>query len=90
MEEALRQGAALLASSPEPKPDEELQESKRREGDAGAACLGDTIEAELSARAERSGWSTSVQFLEKTGAVRLRLVRQSEKGENNQSPSEKS
>lgn len=76
MAEALRQGAALLASS------SELQQSqRRREGDVGAAGLGDTIEAELGARAERSGWNTSVHFLEKTGAVRLRLVRQStEKG----------
>lgn len=85
--EALRQGGALLSSSREPKPDamrgkgggQEMQGSQGRGGGAGAACRpGDTIVAELSARAERSGWSTSVLFLEKTGAVRLRLVRQCE------------
>lgn len=77
--EALRQGAALLACFPKHKPD--AVESQKCED--GGACFGDTIEAELSARAERSGWNTSVQFLEKTGAVRLRLVRQPEKGDDN-------
>ncbi|CAN0564754.1 unnamed protein product [Ectocarpus sp. 12 AP-2014] len=36
------------------------------------------IARELSARAERSGWNTSALFLEKAGAVRLRLVRRPE------------
>lgn len=89
--EALRQAAALLVSSPEPEPDavrgsagdEVLQGPRRRGCDADAACLGDTTVAELSARAERSGWNTSVHFLEKNGAVRLRLVRQPEKGDDN-------
>ena len=76
---ALRQGAALLATSSEPQ-----ESQRRREGNAGAAFLGEIIEAELSARAERSGWNTTVHFLEKTGAVRLRLVRQqAEEGGDN-------
>lgn len=49
-------------------------------GDSDSRKLGETIVAELSARAERSGWNSSVLFLEKAGAVRLRLVHRSEEG----------
>lgn len=101
--EALRQGAALSAPTPEPKAENETpfkggggrggggaageqpQESRGREGDAGVGFVGDTIEEGLGAKAERSGWNTSVHFLEKRGAVRLRLVRQSEKRVRQQS-----
>ncbi|CBN75993.1 conserved unknown protein [Ectocarpus siliculosus] len=88
IEEALRQGAALLASPPAPPSpivsssptdtqggQEEVGEAPTLQEQGDAARHGRMIARELSARAERSGWNTSALFLEKAGAVRLRLVR---------------
>lgn len=95
IEQALRQGAALLAQTPSSSSSsiseamlevhgvdkgKELAKPHRRQGCSGR--LGSTaIAAEFSARAERSGWNTSVLFLEKEGAVRLRVVHRSEEEE---------
>ncbi|CAB1118326.1 unnamed protein product [Ectocarpus sp. CCAP 1310/34] len=87
IEEALRQGAALLATpdappspivSPSPTDtqggQEKVGEVPKLQEQGDAARHGRMIAHELSARAERSGWNTSALFLEKAGAVRLRLV----------------
>ncbi|CAM9600417.1 unnamed protein product [Ectocarpus fasciculatus] len=92
IEEALRQGAALLASSSpaqqSPIVSSSPTDTQGRKEEVGEAPLlqeqgdatrhGRMIARELSARAERSGWNTSALFLEKAGAVRLRLVRRPE------------
>lgn len=70
------QGDKLSPPSPPLLPFE-----RSRDGEGDARKLGDAIVAGLSVRAERSGWNTSVLFLEKTGAVRLRLIRRSEEKE---------